>query len=350
MKKKSPSLILLLLFIMILPACNLPVQKQANVAEAPAVVNADPSPVPTSTAIVHMDQPTNISDIGPIAYDVDDKGTAPEHRAPYGDVYKFNRFERPFTQSDMSYLPDVDILHFYITSDGMWYYVTIELIGSNPAGGLQTDYGVELDLDLDGHGDTLIWAKPPYSAQWSADRVTAYIDTNNDIGGASPIKSDAPYPGNGYDTLIFDSGQGEDPDLAWVRIAPSSPTTIQFAFKHSAAGTSFLWGVWADAGYKDVTKFSYNDRFTEAEAGSPQKDSPFYPIKQLFAVDSTCRMAFGFNPTNYEPLICPPIERPKPTKEPDQPDQPPPPGGCPPHPPCTGIWHEDTCWCQSIVR
>jgi hypothetical protein len=331
-------------------ACNLPAREPVvSVGTNPPLVEAV-SPTSTATAIVHASRPANISEIGPVAYDVDDKGTAAEHRAPYGDVYKFNRLERPFTQADMSYLPDVDILHFHITSDSAWHYVTIELIGSNPAGGLQTDYGVEMDFDLDGHGDTLIWAKPPFAKEWSTDRVTAYIDTNNDVGGPSPEKCDAPYPGNGYDTQIFDSGAAEDPDLAWVRIAPSSPTNIQFAFKQSAAESSFLWGVWADAGFRDVAKFSYNDRFTEAEAGSPENDSPYYPIKQLYAVDSTCRMAYGFNPTFYEPLICPPIEKPASTKEPDAPDQPPPPAGCPPHPVCTGIWHEDTCTCQWILE
>jgi len=348
--KRNKSFFLFVILIIIILACNLPAQNQAKSTEIPAAINPNPSLAPVSIGITHSSQPANITDIGPIAYDVDDKGTASEHRAPYGDVYEYNRLERPFTQSDMSYLPDVDILHFYITSDSTWYYVTIELIGSNPAGGLQADYGVELDLDLDGHGDTLIWAKPPYTAQWSTDRVTAYSDTNNDVGGPSPTKSDAPYSGNGYDTQIFDSGNGQDPDLAWVRIAPSSPTTIQFAFKQSVAGTSFMWGVWADDGYRDVTKFSYNDFFTEAEAGSPQKDNSFYPVKQLFAVDSTCRMAFGFKPTGYEPLICPPIVQPAPTKKPNQPDQPPPPGGCPPHPPCAYSWIEATCQCIVIIK
>jgi hypothetical protein len=96
--------------------------------------------------------------------------------------------------------------------------------------------------------------------------------------------------------------------------------------------------------------FSYNDRYTIADAGSPQTDNDEYPIKTLYAMDSTCRAAFGFNPTGYEPLVCPVPEQP--TKKPAQPDQPPPPAGCPAPPSCVGqwfIWHTDTCTCEEIL-
>jgi hypothetical protein len=349
MKKYNTLILLLFLFVGIF-ACNLPGQDNPRINDTPLVENNSSGPPPVSATNTHLILPANITDFGPIAYDVDEKGTARQHRAPYGDVYEINRLERPFTQSGMNYMPDVDIVHFYITLDSIWFYVTIELIGSNPAGGLQANYGVELDLDRDGSGDTLIWATPPFTSQWTTERVAVLTDTNHDVGGTSPIKSDAPLSGNGYDTLIFNSGQGQDPDLAWVRVAPSSPTIIQFAFKRSVAGEKFMWGVWADAGYRDVTKFSYNDRFTESEAGSPQKENLFYPIKQLFAVDNTCRMAQGFKPKGNEPLICPPIVQPAPTKKSNQPNQPPLPGGCPPHPPCAYTWKEATCECLVIIN
>ena len=38
----------------------------------------------------------------------------------------------------------------------------------------------------------------------------------------------------------------------------------------------------------------YNDRFTEEEAGSPEKSEKYYPLKELYAFDNACREAFGF--------------------------------------------------------
>ena len=71
---------------------------------------ASPTAVPTPT-VVHSMIPADMKTSGSLIYDVDSKGTGPEGRAPYGDSYKLNRFERPFTQ-DMTYLPDLDIVHF----------------------------------------------------------------------------------------------------------------------------------------------------------------------------------------------------------------------------------------------
>jgi hypothetical protein len=58
--------------------------------------------------------------------------------------------------------------------------------------------------------------------------------------------------------------------------------------------------------------YDYNDRFTEAEAGSPVYDKQYYPLKALFAVDNTCWEAFGFKANGYEPKLCPRAEPPKP--------------------------------------
>jgi len=311
-----------------------PVNPPAGVTIAPGAANPPPeiaSPTNTSLPpVVHTMIPAEITLSGTKLFDADCAGTGAEHRAPYQDSYKLNRFERPFTQADMTYLPDIDILHFRITDDANWFYVFIELIGSNPNNNdLKPIFGVELDLDRDGHGDNLIWAQTPLSTQWTTDPVKVYADSNNDTGGASPERSDAPYPGNGYDTIIFDRGYGNDPDLAWVRIDPLNPTVVAFAFKRNLAGRSFMWGVWADAGLKDPTRFNYNDRYTEVEAGSSVRDNKNYPIQALYAMDNTCRSAFGFKPNGYEPLLCP-TEEPKPSK--GTPTAVPPPPPVPPPP------------------
>jgi hypothetical protein len=161
--------------------------------------------------------------------------------------------------------------------------------------------------------------------------VQAYADSNHDTAGLSGEKSDAPITTDGYDQLVFDgaAGANTDPDLAWVRMNAGEGADIQFAFKKSWAGSSFMYGVIADAGLKDVGKLDYVDRFTEAEAGSPIKGKQYYPLGALFAVDNTCREAFGFKPNGYEPMLCP-RDLPNPTKKPH--DTPLPPTPVPPPP------------------
>ncbi len=309
--KGYSSFIIVLLLAML--ACNL--SSGAAPTQTPLSASTAANPNSSAPPVSHLTTPSNVSLTGNINYDVDSSGNAPQHRAPYGDVYEFNRLERPFTQGDMNYLPNVDITRFRLEADGNWYYIFIELIGNNPNDSLNIDYGVEIDKDRDGFGDILLWVHPPYTTQWATENVSVYSDSNHDTGGLSATKSDAPFNGNGYDTVIFDQGRGQDPDLAWVRIDPQHQNVIEFAFKQSLPGKSFMWSVWADGELKDPSKFSYNDRFTEAEAGSSEKDNAYYPLKALYATDSTCRAAFGFKPTGYEPLICPPIvapETPKP--------------------------------------
>lgn len=357
MKRIRLGLLILLLAAL---ACNLPSPQAATpeliviyITQAPVVGLETSVPnAPASTAtlppVTHILYPADITLGGATFYDVDSRSTAPDHRAPYGDSYKLNRFERPFTANAMDYLPDTDILYFRLTSDQNWVYVAIEMGGLNAlTNSLNANYGVELDLDRDGHGDFLIRATPPYTPSWSTDGVTVFTDTNNDTGGLSPERSDAVFTGNGYDQTIFSSGQGADPDLAWVRIDPRSSTTIHFAFKKTLTGSAFMWGAWADVGLNDPTRFNYNDYFTEEQAGSPEKsETQYYPIKAIHSLDNTCREAVGFNPTGYEPLLCP---REEPTPQPRNTHIvptvcQPPPYCVPPH----YIWHQDTCWCEAI--
>jgi len=248
--------------------------------------------------------PTEHPEQGKLIYDVESSVTASEKRAPYGDSLKINRFERPFFQ-DMTYIPDMDIVTYNVSQDETWTYVSIELVGSNPNNPLGIYYGIELDLDIDGFGNYIIWAHPPYEPDWTTDGVRVFADTNHDTGGLSSQKSDIHFDGDGYETLIFDAGIGDDPDLAWVRASDERMATIQFAFKTSLAGTKFMLGVLADAGIKDVTKLDYNDRFIEEQAGSPEKSEKYYPLNALFAVDNACRTAIGFDAMGNEPQGCP---------------------------------------------
>ena len=269
-----------------------------------------PSPtmeLPTPTLeVFHSLVPFTDVDAGKRIYDVTSVDTAAEGRAPYGDSYDINLLERPFME-DMSYVADLDIVSYNLSKDEKFYYVSIELVGTNPNNPLGIQYGVELDLDADGFGDYIIIARPPHSVEWSTENVQVVWDRDHDTGGLSAAKSDAPLPGDGYETVIFDGGRGpeDDPDLAWARVNAGTFATVQFAFKISLAENRFMFGVIAFAPPGDIADLDFVDRFTEEDAGSPVRDDNDYPLNALFGVDNTCRTAQGFEGNWEEPQRCP---------------------------------------------
>ena len=280
--------------------------------------------------------------------DVESSGTGPEGRAPYGDSYKLNRFERPFLK-DMTYVAEIDIHRFGLSEDKDWYYLSIQLMGNDPNNAAGINYGAEIDLNADGFGDYLIWTQPPYTLQWDTSTVQVFQDSNLDSGGLSALKSDSVSDANGYDTLVFDgSTQGNaDPDLAWVRTNGDTRATLQIAFKKSLTGPAFMLGVVSDAGLKDVSKFDYVDHIAEADAGSSVRNNPYYPLGVLYAVDNTCWEAYGMPTTGYEPKLCQPILQPVNTPSADEE-----PLACNPPPDCngeepgTGDFDPVTCICR----
>lgn len=309
MKRKSRLYFIVAIFIIVLQACNLPGTPQGT--EPPASPTAEQQPTSEQPpAVQHQTIPVSAPDARPYP-DVTSSSTAPEKRAPYGDSYAFNRLERPFLQ-DMTYIPDLDIASLAISEDADWYYISIGVVGKNPNNSVGINFGVELDKSLDGFGDYLILAQPPYSEEWTAENVQIYEDTNRDTAGTSASRSDAPFSGNGFDKLIHSLNQniGDDPDLAWVRINANEYATVQFAIKKSWLGSTFMFGVLADAGLRDISKLDYVDAFTEKEAGSPVRSNSYYPLLALFAVDNTCLQTFGFSSSGFEPKICPEIIQP----------------------------------------
>lgn len=299
------------------PATDVPV-----IPITPTILHVDvvptetalPSPTtepPTPTKIPHSLVPsTDVKNGKKIVNDVPSVDTAPENRAPYGESYKYNWFERPFLK-DMTYVPDLDIVSYNLFYDERFFYISIELIGKDPNNKIGINYGVELDTNADGFGDYIIIAHPPYDVNWSAENVQVAQDTNLDTGGLSAERSDAPLPGDGYDKVIFDTtaGIGNDFDLAWVRIYAGQKATVQIAFKRSFAGERFLYGVIADGGIKDIGAMDYVDRYTEEEAGSSVKNNPYYPLKAFYGFDNVCREAFGItNTAGQEPQRCKPTK------------------------------------------
>jgi hypothetical protein len=216
-----------------------------------------------------------------------------------GDFYVNGlMLERPFNQN-MIYRPEIDIQQAQISSDGEFLTVTITLFAVDSATNtLIGEYGVEIDTDLDGVGEFLVWTSVPEGTEWSIDAVRVYQDANQDIGGETKMQSDAPtdQAGDGYETLLFSIDSHIDPDAAWSRINPQNPASIQLSFKRSLIPEeSFLWNVWADDAIKNPGLFNYHDRFTLEEAGSPLKDHANYPLKQLHSVDNTCRLGYNQN-------------------------------------------------------
>jgi hypothetical protein len=264
---------------------------------------------PVGTMLVQPGDPTTIDSW---MVDFDTRPTAASATIPGGDSYARDLFERPF-DADMTYFPDTDILWAFLSSTPDWVYVSMQIADVDPnSGNYQSTYGVEFDLDLDGRGDTFVWATQPFTTGWTNTNVQIFTDQDNDVGGPTPLTSDAPWAGSGYETLEFDRGSGKDPGGAWVRISPQDPTFIQIAFHPTYINFAgaYLWNVWADRGPLSPGSFDYNDWITLAQAGSPLSASPDYPLKGLFLIDNTCRAAYGFVPVGNEPGLCLPADDP----------------------------------------
>lgn len=251
-------------------------------------------------------------------HDRDDTALAGQHRANGGENFDQNIFERPFTANVMDYLPDIDIVDAQLARSGEWVFITLLMSGQNAAGGMKGAFGIEVDSNMNGRGDFIIYAVNPSGTTWSTAGVKAYEDVNHDVGGSTPLTADI-HPGNGFETLVFDEGCINDPDAAWARISPSSANSVQLAFKYSLIRNNdkYMWGAWA--GVTEMLNpawFDYNDHFTHAIAGSSLSELPeYYPIKAFWGWDNTCRWVVGIkNPTGNEPGLCP--YAPEPTVEP----------------------------------
>jgi hypothetical protein len=277
----------------------------AEATEEPPAIE-EPTDEPTATPTVeHSVIPTNPGGVASFMTDRSTAALASERRA-IADNFDINLLERPFTANEMDYKDYLDITRAELSLNGPFVYVTIYLEGSAPAEAEPT-YAVEVDTDLDGHGDWLIMGLLPSSSDWTTTGVRACRDANGDVGGPTPMRSDSPNSArDGYEDCVFDSGYGIGPDEAWIRRDPGNADRVQIAFLFTLIGSDgeFLWGAWADEGVKEPGWFDYHDHFTFPEAGSPASNSSEYPIKALAMIDNTCRWGYGFVPTGSEPGVC----------------------------------------------
>jgi hypothetical protein len=284
----------------VLEPSGTPVPSATGVPETVAVVTPEMSP---TVPIVHLVTPGDPLLAARFMTDRSSAILAGERRS-IADDFNNGQFERPYTSQVMDYKGYLDLTRGEISASGVWLYVVLFLEGS-PTAGEPAAYGVEIDLDLDGRGDWMIVGAAPTSSSWTTDGVRAFTDTNNDVGAQTPLRSDPPGSTTGFDSLVFDQGQGPDPDAAWIRLSPVNPNQIQIAFKTGLIGGSnhFLWGVWSFADPQPAWQ-DYNDHLTLEQAGSPLIENSNYPVKELALSANTCRWGYDFNPTGSEPGVC----------------------------------------------
>jgi hypothetical protein len=284
---------------------ELPVETpQPTETEPPPIVEDVEPPEETiaPTEITHLVTPANPGWINKYFYDTDSSRNANAGSVTGGDDYTANLYERPFTETDMVYRPDIDIIKAEMSEDATFYYVTIYLQNFHPEGDLRAAYGIEIDEDRDGRGDLLVIVDRPTSAAWDITGVSVWKDSNNDVGGSRILRPDTGYTGNSYDQEVFSINVLDDPDTAWARISTSSPASVTLAFKKTLLSRdTFVWGVWAADALLDPTLFDHHDHFTQEEAGSPYASHSTYPLRALNLIDNTCRETYKFEATQKSP-------------------------------------------------
>ena len=325
MKRQSHKTILILFvtFATIL-ACNMP--SQATPTEAPVVepsatlispVIETPVPPPTEIGIQHTIIPANLPENrSSHAGDYDSSATADEKKSNGGDRFTFERFERPFNANTMDiYYPELDIVDTFVFQDETWLYGTIKVVDRAAVNMSPYRFAMQLDTDVNGKGNYLVVALNPSSTEWTTDGVQVYQDANRDVGNLTAMVSDKGAPGgDGFEANLFDNGKGNDPDSAWIRESPNDANTVEIAVKRALVGNPPLYMVdmWAGHGNLDPSLFDFSDHYTHDQAGAADPGLPnFYPIKSVFELDNSCRMAVGFEPNGSEPGLCPFIAPPK---------------------------------------
>jgi hypothetical protein len=279
------------LFVLVLTSCNLPLVK-ANSATAtsnplPALSTVANTAALTVSTVAHSQVPVDPTYmLDQIATDCN---TGARMQAGSSqlitsgcDYWNREWLERPASSDTSTYVPALDILWSQAGKSEPWIYLKLKV---NDLSNMPQGYkaGFELDSNLDSRGNFLLLVNQPTSTSWTTDGVQVWQDVNLDVGGSKPFAYDA-NGGNGYETKLFDSGAGSDPDLAWARISPKDPNIIEFAFKASMLPNPNVFGWWAWAGLENVTPGKFE-----------LVDSDQDPA--TWNVDNTCSWIFGEKPS-----------------------------------------------------
>ncbi len=222
------------------------------------------------------------------------------------DQWAINFIERPTNQDLSMYYPHLDITRFQMGKNETWIFADIQTY--KPEGSttvLNGTYALEIDFDMDSDGDLLVMVINPSTGEpgeWRTFGVQVWEDVNDDVGGDTPFFGEESNPGDGYEVMLFDQGLGDDPDLAWARLSPDDPATVEFAFKRSLVPfevTKYLWWTWASQEVLVPGQFDYNDTFDDDE---------------VYQIGNSCRWIFD-GPPEPLPNIC---KYQQPTEEPGE--------------------------------
>jgi hypothetical protein len=297
---KKLALFVLIVIVVLMTGCASPTTKQpAEIESAEPPTSAEVAEPQTSVAaaetseltpiaeqIVHSNIPENA---------VFTRQTYEECNTSYSynnstvkitspcDNWDTNLIERPVSADLKTFYGYLDILSSRFGTDSQWFFGSIEVNeASIPDDGVDMTYFLELDVDQDGRGDYLVAVTNLGldATDWTVEGVRVWEDSDGDVGGLTAVRPDTS-TGNGYETLLFDSGRSDDPDLAWARRLPDTPNQIQFAFKTGMLEgvDSLMWWAGALRGSFDAGQFDLVDSQT-ADA--------------LFEYDNTCGWVFGW--------------------------------------------------------
>lgn len=309
-----------LCLITVITGCNFPGFRPP--IPQPVLLPATPSPAPTvitPTEQSHIITPSNPVGRAQTIHDQVNKAYASQRRAYGGDEYRTGRFERPFNKT-MTYLGYLDIVKStLVRTDSSFIYVTIQvadpvvMANQNPA-----FYGLELDLNLDGRSRYLIRGMRPDSEEWSSEGMDVW-ESSLSKNPIADIAVGIPVTGAyGFDVSLLKTGKGQDIDLAWIRMSPGMPDTVEIAFKNSLVGGEkgkFIWRPFTDGAPFEPRLYDLQNSFTLEQAGSPIIGEMYYPLKEVYSVDNTCRVTSGYESTGREAGICP---QPPPPEKPDE--------------------------------
>ncbi len=325
--------ILVSLVCITLSGCNYPFpQKITPLPPSPfptALPTASPTITPTlePTPKPHVMIPVTGSGKEQTIHDQVNKAYASQKRAYGGDEYRNGRFERPFTKN-MEYLGYLDIVKVTMTRDDpVFIFVKIQVADPIvPAAEGLAYFGIELDLNLDGRSTYMIRGARPFTEEWSVNGVDVWESTSSlqplaESGAGIPVTGTA-----GFDVSRLVEGRGNDIDLAWIRLSPGTMDTVEIAFKNQLVGGfqgKFVWRPFTDGVPFHPSFYDLQYTYTLEQAGSPIAGEKDYPLKEVYAVDNTCRVASGYEATGREPGLCPlPPPPSKPEPEPDIPQEP----------------------------
>lgn len=231
--------------------------------------------------------------------------SAAEKKAPGGDEFTNGRFERPFDQS-MNYLPALDIERAeLVRPENGWAYVSI-FLADKPAPSPAV-YAIELDLNIDGRGDYLIQFPTPAGADWAETGIKMWWDSDGDVGGQVINRNDPRgFKGSGFESLKIDSDTGKNKGKIWTRLIDNG---LQVAINQDLLGGNegkFTWQPFSEGKLYPPSQFDLNDYYPIGKAGSAIMGDTDYPLKELYAIDNTCKGLSGLTPSGSEQGVCPP--------------------------------------------